>query len=355
MDRREFLIAGMSGLAAASMARAAQTPAAPANLGLLLYSYSIRAKVEKDRGFSDPVHFLQFAHQRGAAAVQLPLGVRTQQEALEIRRACERLQMQVEGIVAPPKEGAAEIDRFTAELKSARDCGTQTVRTVMLGGRRYEVFNKAEDYVAFAKSAEESLARAAPIADAAKVIVAVENHKDFRVDELIDLLKKISSESVGVCIDTGNNLALLEDPQTVVEALAPWVRSVHLKDIGVEESTEGFRMSEVPLGQGTFDLKRMVNAIRQGNPKVIFHLEMITRDPLLIPCLTDKYWATLSRVPVKDVASTLGSVRRSERKQPLPRITSLSNEDQLALEDKHVQESFEFASRTSLIPAAAPR
>jgi sugar phosphate isomerase/epimerase len=212
----------------------------------------------------------------------------------------------------------------------------------MLGGRRYEVFEKAADYEAFVKGAAQSLERAAPVAQKQKIILAVENHKDYRVDEMIDLMKLFSSEWIGLTLDTGNNLSLLDDPMSAVELLAPWTRTVHLKDIGVEESKDGFRMAEVPLGRGSFDLQRMIAAVRRANSKARFHLEMITRDPLSIPCLTEKYWATLQKVPGQDLARTLRQVRELARPEPLPRITLLPVEEQIAAEERHVRESFEY-------------
>src|SRR4051794_40680824 len=127
MTRREFAAAGLAGLAAGP-ARGDDPPAA-ANLGLLVYSYGIRARAEKDRGFADPVRFLAFAKERGANAVQLPLGLRPE-AAAAVRREADRLGMWVEGIVSPPKDGAADLDRFAADLAAARACGAGVVRTV---------------------------------------------------------------------------------------------------------------------------------------------------------------------------------------------------------------------------------
>ena len=77
------------------------------------------------------------------------------------------------------------------------------VRTVLLGGRRYEVFEKEQEFADFAKRAEETLRVAEQIAAAQKVVLAVENHKDFRTDEQVSLLKKFGSDWLGVCLDTG--------------------------------------------------------------------------------------------------------------------------------------------------------
>ena len=117
------------------------------------------------------------------------------------------------------------------------------------------------------------------------------------------------------------DIALLEEPLAVVEALAPFAFSTHLKDMAVQEYEEGYLLSEVPLGEGFLDLKKMVAVLEKANPKVQFNLEMITRDPLSIPCLGEKYWATLDRVPGRDLARALAWVRANPRKQPLPRIS----------------------------------
>jgi len=63
--------------------------------------------------------------------------------------------------------------------------------------------------------------------------------------------------------------------------------------MAVQEYEEGFLLSEVPLGEGFLDLKKMVAILQKANPTIQFNLEMITRDTLKIPCLTPKYWATM--------------------------------------------------------------
>lgn len=344
MTRREFAAAGFASLFAAHANAGHESTG---TMGLQVYSCSIRARTEK--GFTEPLRFIEFARSRGANAVQLSLGIRTDADSDAIRGLCEKLGMGIEGIASPPTAETASQERFAAELATARRCGASVVRTVLSRGRRYEAFDKPEDYVAFAKAAEATLARAEPIARRATVALAVENHKDFRVDEMIDALKTVSSEWVGVCVDTGNNIALLEDPMRTIEALAPFARSVHLKDMAVEDAADGFRLAEVPLGQGILDLKAIVAALRKGNPKVRFQLEMITRDPLSIPCLTEKYWATLGKVPAADLARTLAKVRAAARKEPLPRITKLTPAEQLAAEDRNVRESFLYVAKEKLL------
>src|SRR4029434_9007928 len=104
--------------------------------------------------------------------------------------------------------------------------------------------------------------------------LAIENHKDWRIGELLELLRRISSEYVGVCVDTGNSMALLEDPQAVVEAYAPRAFTTHFKDMAVEADPDGFLLAEIPLGDGFLDLRAIANRLKQANPGIRFNLEL---------------------------------------------------------------------------------
>jgi len=272
----------------------------------------------------------------------MAIGSRDAGYTARLRSRAEALEMYLEGDASLPRE-QPDVARFDAEVRAAKEAGAEVVRTAMLGGRRYETFDSAEAFQQFAERSWKSLTLAEPIVRKHRIKLAIENHKDRRTKELLDLLKRINSEYVGVCVDTGNNLALLEDPAETVEALAPFAFSTHLKDMAVTEYEDGFLLSEVPLGEGFLDLTRIVEHLRKANPKIQFNLEMITRDPLKIPCLTTKYWATMSEAPARELAAALALVHRHPTKKPLPRTTGLDAEQQLALEDNHVRASLVYA------------
>ena len=48
-------------------------------------------------------------------------------------------------------------------------------------------------------------------------------------------MKRLSSEWIGMCVDTGNSFALCEDPMEVVRAYAPFAFSVHVRDQAVQD------------------------------------------------------------------------------------------------------------------------
>src|SRR5262249_42624857 len=105
----------------------------------------------------------------------------------------------------------------------------------------------------------------------------------------------------------------------------------------------GFLLSEVPLGDGFLELKRIVETLRRARPEVRINLEMITRNPLRVPCLTANYWLTLEKVPGRDLAETLARVRKHKFPRPLPTISGLSRAGQIRMEDDNVRRSMRFA------------
>jgi sugar phosphate isomerase/epimerase len=252
--------------------------------------------------------------------------------------------MFLEGSIRLPKD-QADVERFAGEVRTAKDAGAKVLRTVMLSGRRYEIFDSAAAFAQAADRAYVSLCLAESVVAKQNMRLAVENHKDWRTVELVALLKRLDSRHVGACVDTGNGIALLEDPLEVVEALAPFAFSVHLKDMAVAEYEEGFLLAEVPLGDGMLDVKKIVGILREARPEIGFGLEMITRDPLRVPCLTPKYWATLAALPGQHLARTLALVRKQGAGKSLPRIGELPREQQLRVEEDNVQRSLDYARR----------
>ena len=348
MTRRKMLglVAGATPLLAAVPSLLGAEDSPRKRLGVCTYSYNLHWKAAREGNprarFKDPIEFLEYCHQLGAGGIQVAIGPREAGYLPRLRARAEALGMYLEGESSLPKE-ESDAARFDTEIRAAKEAGAEVVRTAMLGGRRYETFDSAEAFQRFAVASWKSLTLAEPVVRKHRLRLAIENHKDRRAAELRDLLKRISSEYVGVCLDTGNNIALLEEPMAVVEALAPFAFSTHLKDMAVQEYEDGFLLSEAPLGDGFLDLKKIVEILLKANPKVQFNLEMITRDPLKIPCLTLKYWATMPTVPARDLAATLETVRRHIPKSPLPRTSGLDAGQQLALEDKNVRASFAYA------------
>jgi sugar phosphate isomerase/epimerase len=348
MTRRKFLSASATGATALAIgSRASAAPAPRKRMGLSIASYMIRwrskLKSETYPGWTDPLEVLDHCRTLGAGCLQIGVGGWQSDFAGKVRDKRESLGLALEGQIGLPKSGA-DVPAFEGSVRAAKEAGAVILRTVCLSGRRYETFNSLDDWNRFRSQSLNSLSLAEPVMRRHRVKLAVENHKDWRVAELLEVLRHFNSEWIGVNLDLGNNLALLEDPLAVVEALAPFTLTTHFKDMAVEEYGEGFLLSEVPLGDGFFDLRRMMAVLEKANPAVQFNLEMITRDPLKVPVLGRKYWATFDdRVSGRELAATLALVRERKPRQPLPRTSGKSPDGQLAFEEENNVKSFAYA------------
>jgi sugar phosphate isomerase/epimerase len=315
------------------------------HLGVVRESFAHHISADRTHGgggFADPVYFLEHCHEIGSGGIQFPFGARDRNYTEQLRAKAESFQMYLEGSIGLPRD-QSEADRFAAEVRTVKEAGATVMRTFMLGGRRYETFTTMEKFRDWADRTFKSLVIAERIIAQHDLRLAVENHKDWRTDELLAILKRLGSPHLGVCVDTGNSIALLEDPYEVVEAYAPFAFSTHLKDMSVAEYEEGFLLSEVPLGEGFLDLKRIVTTLVRARPEVRFSLEMITRDPLKIPCLTPKYWATFDSLSGKYLARTLTMVRKQAPRKSLPTVTDLSQAQKLEREEKNVRQCLTYA------------
>ena len=77
-----------------------------------------------------------------------------------------------------------------------------------------------------------SLRELTKVAEDHGIVLALENHIDLTADEMVEVVGSLDSPWLGVCLDTGNNLRLHEDPVVVAEKLAPFARATHIKDLG---------------------------------------------------------------------------------------------------------------------------
>lgn len=326
MTRRTFL---------GSLAATAAGAPAPAAMGLSPDCFVL------SKGPRTPYEYLEFAHALGAGGVQAILPPAFDAAYLrKVRQRVEETGMYLEITTMLPGADTTEFERV---LAAARECGAYCIRTVCLTGRRYENFSTLEEWNAFVAASKAKIERAARIAGRLRMPVGIENHKDWTLEEMAPLMKQYGSEYLGVCIDWGNNVALLDDPVKLVEGLAPYTINSHIKDVAVEEYEDGFLLAEVPLGQGILDLPRMLAAIRKRRPQTRFSLDMLTRNPLEIACLTDKYWATFPQRNGRYLARTLAMVRAHKPARPLQRLDGLDQPARESLERRNIRDCLDYS------------
>ncbi|HEU4550165.1 MAG TPA: TIM barrel protein, partial [Rhizomicrobium sp.] len=202
-------------------------------------------------------------------------------------------------------------------------------------GRRYETFKTLGDYLDWKANADGVLAACVPIADKVGIPLAMENHKDRVVDEEVEVLKKYSSEYFGALVDFGNNISMCDDPVETIRKLAPYVKATHVKNMAVAPYDQGFLLSEVLFEDGFLDIPALFAELKKVNPKVHPMHELITRDPLKVPVLTDQYWATWPERSGLYLERTLRMVEAHASKKPLPTIDDLDADAQFQVEQSN--------------------
>ena len=290
---------------------------------------------------------VEYCHEKGlgAAHTTLPIDldpVAVKKLATQIEKYDMRLTV---GLRTPKLE--SDLPKYEAAVKGASEMGGRVVCVHdSFSGRRYEQFKSAAEFHTFFDGCKKAVQMVEPILRKYKMPLAIENHKGWRSAELADWVKSTGSEYVGVCLDLVNNVSLIETPQQTMDNLAPYTIFVSFKDIGVDFYDQGILLSEVPLGDGLFDLAGIVARFQKKNPRMLFQLEMLTRDPLKVPIFTDPYWKVYdekSPASSRDLAMLIDWVRKNPPKRPLPRTSGLSPEGVLALEDECNQRSIDYA------------
>jgi sugar phosphate isomerase/epimerase len=116
-------------------------------------------------------------------------------------------------------------------------------------------------------SVEEAVAiftEVLPEFEAAGVKIAVETYEQVPTFRILDVIRKVDSPYLGICSDPANTVAALESPREVIDAVAPYVLNMHIKDFAFsrKEGWVGFTYSGAPLGEGLLDYDYMAGKLQ---------------------------------------------------------------------------------------------
>ena len=340
--RREMMLGGAALAAASAMPAFAADQPSPLGVSqtaLTIYLRSLRAA---NGGKVDPIQVVDHVHSLGGAGVQF--AVPLDADLKKLRARLEQHRMFLQGDVDQLSGAMKNLAAFEQALKNYKALGADCVRTKLFG-RRYEDFKSLQAYKDARARAAIALDTCVPIAERVGIALAMENHKDLTVDEQVEVLRKYSSAYLGATVDFGNSIALCDDPVEVVKKLAPFAKTTHIKNMAVRNYADGFLLSEVLFEDGFMDVPALWQILKKANPAIKPVHEMITRDPLKIPVLTNEYWATWPDRSARYLAGTLRMVAANASKKPLPVVSNLSPEQQLQVENGNNRRCFAWARK----------
>jgi sugar phosphate isomerase/epimerase len=170
-----------------------------------------------------------------------------------------RLNNTFEEAISIAKALGADVAKVSLDLRRPRP--------LCASGHHPEVMQQLEKIA-------EQLHAAAPVAEAAGVNIAVENHTESLSSEVLWLIDQVGHASVGACVDTVNSVMVLEDPMKAIENLVPRSFTNHFCDHRIERDQFGCRFTGVACGDGDIDLKRALELIKTRSAMERINIEV---------------------------------------------------------------------------------
>ncbi|MBI4553873.1 MAG: sugar phosphate isomerase/epimerase [Candidatus Latescibacteria bacterium] len=267
--------------------------------GLCAYTFSHLGGFMGTAGY-DAFALIDLAARHGLAGVEFPpehclpdLREETLQRARQ--SAAER------SLFIVADGGPVKPDMLRRLIPVAHGLGTPTLRVILsgiLGGDRRPMAGRWPEHL---RTCLGYLRDALPIAKEHGITIAVENHSDATSHDLLWLCDELNSDQVGINLDTGNVLAVCEEPVEYVTRLMPFIKNVHLKDYTLHPTPEGYRMARCALGRGAVDFPALLALFDQHHPSLTKTIELGALEARHVRLLADDYWAEFPVRPITDM------------------------------------------------------
>lgn len=170
---------------------------------------------------------------------------------------------------------AREIERSVEEIERYGAFGVRTAKFCLVP----MIYNRFRSDPPLREQLDRLIAGLPPLVEAAKragIVLAFENHLDYRASEVVEVIEAIDSPSLKFLFDTGNPFSVCEDPVEAAEVAAPYTVLAHVKDVVVLPWTPASGsffacMYACPLGEGNVDIKRITEilATRAPDPETL--------------------------------------------------------------------------------------
>jgi sugar phosphate isomerase/epimerase len=270
-----------------------------------------------------PYQYLDYFHKVGIEAAQFnagTLGVKGEPDETELRKIrayAENLGISLAafsgGSICPTctgfnaRSGTAE-QQIAAGLKIAHILGASCMRVVLGSFKdRPEIGRHLESMTKVIRNVRSQVHDAG-------VKLALENHNaDLQAREIKALIEEVGFDVLGVNIDSGNPLAIMEDPHLTLELLGPYALTSHVRDTAVWRVPEGVALRWVNMGEGNVDIDGWVKKfvqMRPGLPVSFENLPMAT--PRIVPIYTPDAFRYFPNMPAADLARYLALAERGK-------------------------------------------
>ncbi len=107
-----------------------------------------------------------------------------------------------------------------------------------------------------------------PAAKKAGIVLAFENHMDYRVSEIVQVVEGVASPWLRINYDFANCYSVVEDQVDAAHMAAPYAAMTHLKDMRVQSitTTGEPQFFHAPVGYGSVEIAEIMEILQQDAP-----------------------------------------------------------------------------------------
>lgn len=160
------------------------------------------------------------------------------------------------------------------------------------------------------RSVNEKLEAFVPKAEAAGVVLLIENHQDFTSRELVGLCEEYGPH-VRIVFDMANTFPVAESPLDFARVIAPYVRHCHVKDYRAVIEADGFRLVRCPSGDGCVPHKQMFDILAEHNDEMIACIEIGALEDRYVKLYRPEWWHGYAPKPAEELAACLLAVQKN--------------------------------------------
>lgn len=239
----------------------------PTTAQLYLHTYGYRFRMRHDPSFS-VFDLIEDARRRGFDGINMSvygpdylfLGGSAERDHLHRVRDALR----DAGLGVDVESSSTNPDSMRGVLEIGRHLGAEVYRTHT---------KDRGDRATNVRTAIHDLRVVAPLAQAAGIRIALENHEDLSGQEVAHVLREVESPWIRGLFDYGNSVVFAEHPDDALRAMLPWTVTCHLKDQVVLAASRALpdRTLGVPIGDGTIPVRGLTEtALAAGVRRICF-------------------------------------------------------------------------------------
>jgi sugar phosphate isomerase/epimerase len=151
--------------------------------------------------------------------------------------------------------------------------------------------------------------------------LAVENHGgDLQAREMKMMIEAVGRDVMGVCLDSGNPVWMLEDPHMTLETLIPYAETCHVRDSAVWKVPEGIAVRWVNIGDGNVDIDGWIRKFIQAKPGLPIVFEnLVSANPRVHAIYNPQFWDNWRKMPAWELSRFLAVAEKGTPKLATPR------------------------------------